>query len=176
MALRTLSRLHSFLRRRTRGVGVFERIVAYAILWWILTEGDVRSLAFGIPAIAAAALINPFAPGGPRAWRLARGGPFFAVFAWLSVRSAVDVAARVIRPARPIDPAVVDYPWRLQSGSARQFMANLINLMPGTLTIDPGEQLLVLHVLGGKERALSGIRRLEERVAGLFGEEIPAHE
>ena len=172
MALRTLSSLKSFLRSRALGVGLPERLVGYAIIWWILTEGDVRSFAFGIPAMVAAALINPFAPGGPRAWRLARGGPFLAMFAWLSLRSAIDVAGRAIRPARPLEPGIVEHAWRLETSSARHFMANLINLMPGSLTIDPGGRVLVIHVLGAKQRTLAGVRLIEERVAGLFGEVI----
>ncbi len=176
MVHRTLARFRSFLRRRARGVGLPERLVIYAIIWWILTEGDLGSFAFGAPAIAAAALINPFAPGRPRGWRLARGARFLAIFAWLSLRSALDVARRAVHPARPLNPARIDYSWRLQTGSARQFMANLLNLMPGTLTIHSGEETLMLHVLGPRERALAGVRRLEGRVAGLFGEVVAGDE
>ena len=170
MALRTLATFGSFLRRRALGVGLWERLLVYAVVWAILTEGDLRSFAFGMPAMVAAALLNPFAPRGPRTWRLARVVPFFANFAWLSLRSAVLVGYRVIHPDRPLAPALVDYAWRLQSASARQLMANLLNLMPGTLTVDAGGAAMAIHILGAREQTLLGVRQLEERVAVLFGE------
>lgn len=155
--------------KQRHGIGLPARLVAYAAIWAILTDGDAASWLWGVPAIIAAALCNPFQDDASRPWRPGRLPRFVPVFIWFSLRSAVDVAWRALQLRRPLQPTLVDYFWRLPPGRARIFLANLINLMPGTLCVRISDRALTVHILDNPPRALSGLRRLEGHVARLFG-------
>lgn len=147
------------------------RLLIYAGLWWVLTEGDIVAWFWGVPAILAAALLNPFPTP---LWRLNPFGVmrFVPIFIGYSLRSAVDVGGRAIHPGRPLRPALIDYPWRLPSVSSRVFFANLINLMPGTLCVREAERAVTVHILGGTTGTHTRLARLEYHVATLFGEKL----
>lgn len=167
--------IRRWLRRQHVGIGVLSRFTGYAALWWIISGGDGGWL-WGIPAVLIAALFNPF-PGSERwHWRLRGLLVFVPVFVWLSLRSAFDVAWRALHPARPLDPALIDVAWSLDSWHARLFFANLINLMPGTLCVRITEQGMTVHCLGRTEQTLAGLQRLETVIGNLFRSEESPHE
>ncbi len=157
---------------RTRPRDLPGRVILYAGIWWLLTGGDSDAWAWGIPAVAAAALISPFP--SLLFWRLSISGAlgFIAVFAAFSLRSGLDVAGRALHPRRPLTPALLDYPWRLPDNGSRIFLANLINLMPGTLCVRITDEVMTVHTIGDTERALAGLRRLETLTARLLQQPV----
>jgi len=152
---------------RRAGVGLPLRILTYAGIWWIITGGEGGWL-WGVPAVLIAALFNPFPTSERWRWRLRGVLVFLPVFMWLSLRSAADVAWRAVHPSRPLNPALVDFIWHLEGGHARVFLANLINLMPGTLCVSITENGMTVHVLGDPVRTMDGLERLETMVGDLF--------
>lgn len=69
---------------------------------------------------------------------------YLGSFAVALVRANIDLASRVLNPALPIRPAVVEVEVHLQSALGRLLLANSITLTPGTLAVDyNGEHLLV---------------------------------
>lgn len=153
---------------RDRARGFVQRVVAYAGGWWVLSGGDPASWWWGAPAVMAAALFNPFPLGWTGGWRLPGVIAFVPVFLWFSLRSALDVAWRAMHPRRPLEPALVDYPWALPPGTPRLMFANLVNLMPGTLCVRISEQAITLHILGRPGRTQATLQRLERHVARMF--------
>lgn len=149
------------------GVGLPLRMLAYAGVWWVLTAGEGGWL-WGLPAVVAAALFNPFPTDERWRWRLRGVLVFVPVFAWLSLRSALDVAWRALRPSRPLNPELIEYAWQVEGRHARVFFANLINLMPGTLCVRISEQGMTVHILGDPKRAQAGLLRLERVIGRLF--------
>jgi len=164
-----------WLQRQRVGIGVVARFVGYAALWWIISGGEGGWL-WGIPAVLIAALFNPFSGSERWRWHLPGLVVFVSVFIWLSLRSGLDVAWRALHPSRPLDPALVDVAWSLDSWHARLFFANLINLMPGTLCVRITEQGMTVHCLGRTERTLAGLQRLEAVIGNLFRPEGTQHE
>lgn len=148
--------------------GLITRLAVCAGLWWVLTDGELGSWLWGLPAVLGAVLFNPFHDPTLRSWRPVGVLRFIPVFLWFSLRSALDVAWRAMHPERPLAPTLVDYPWRLPAGRARIFLANLINLMPGTLCVRIGDRALTVHILANPDATLAGLQRLEHHVAGLF--------
>jgi multicomponent Na+:H+ antiporter subunit E len=73
-----------------------------------------------------------------------------------------------------IDPGFVRYPLRLENPSARVFFVNGISLLPGTLSADLRADVIHVHVLDLRSDTLTGLRRLEHRVADLFHERLEA--
>lgn len=153
---------------RTRPRDLPGRLLLYAGLWWLITGGDGDAWTWGIAAVAAAAVISPFPSHHP--WRISVAGAiaFVPVFALFSLRSALDVARRALHPRRPLTPALLDYPWRLPDNGSRVFLANLINLMPGTLCVRITGQAMTVHTIGDTTRTLAGLERLETLTATLL--------
>jgi multicomponent Na+:H+ antiporter subunit E len=52
-----------------------------------------------------------------------------------------------MHPQLPIDPQLIQYEFRLPTGTARTFFMNVVNLLPGTLSADRGNDVLTVHVM-----------------------------
>ncbi len=135
--------------------------MAYALVWWVLTGGDTASWLWGVPAVLAAGLLNPFPAKGRLRFRPLVLLRFCCVFVSRSVQGAIDVGRRALRPDALLTATLVDHPWALRAPSARIFLANLINLMPGTLCIRITDSAMTVHVIGNPERTQVTLAHLE---------------
>lgn len=144
------------------------RLALLALLWWALSAGDPRAWRWGLPAIVATALLMP-APGAWR-WRLLVALTFLPQALMLSLRGGMQVARLACRGRLALDTRVIEYPWQqLPEGPARLFMASLINLVPGTLTLRLTQDALHVHVLHHHDDTSRALARLEQRIARLYG-------
>jgi multicomponent Na+:H+ antiporter subunit E len=75
-----------------------------------------------------------------------------------------------LRPRLCLRPDMHEYGLRLQSPAARVLLANILNLMPGTLSAGLDGERLRLHVLSSELSVEDTLRDTERRVAALFGE------
>jgi multicomponent Na+:H+ antiporter subunit E len=152
---------------------VLRRGVLFALVWWMLVEGDVASWWIGMPAVllAATASIAFVSPTTLVWFELFRFVPYFLV---RSVLGGVDVAWRALHPGMPIDPHMIDYPIKLPPGLPLVFMANTVSLLPGTLSVELHSSFLNVHVLSSRKDILLELETLEEIVAALFGLSLPA--
>lgn len=143
---------------------------------WITLVGpeDATSWIIGLPAVIAATFAH---------WRLSRnigarlhpGGlvrllPLFLVG---SLRGGLDVARRVMGPRLLVDPGFFDYRLRLALPAAQVLFANLVSLLPGTLSADLVGDRLRVHALDQGQDGSSELARLEEAVAAAFGIRLP---
>lgn len=155
--------------------GLIGRLVALALLWWIVAGGTASSWIVGVPTIIAAALLAPRAPEG--SWRLSLPGAlrFAAFFLRESLRGGVDVARRVSTPRLRVAPGLVHYRWRLpEGGPARALFVLCASLLPGTLVANLGGQALLIHALDTGAPVAAELTALEDAVAGLFSLTLPA--
>ncbi len=67
------------------------------------------------------------------------------VFLWELIKSNLDVAFRVLKPALPINPGIVKVKVKLKSKLGREFLANSITLTPGTLTVETKDEFFYIH-------------------------------
>lgn len=144
------------------------RILLFAALWWTLTGGVADSWLIGAPVVLACSWLSlvlwkdtPFSPSG-----LARFLPWFA---YQSLVGATDVALRAFNPALPLHPGLVRHQLRLPSGASRVTLANVVSMLPGTLSADLVGEELVIHTLEVGKDMHQMVRDLEPRIAGLFG-------
>lgn len=138
----------------------------FAALWGILSGG--KGWAFGVPVVLLAATVScALVP----ATRISLAGlmRFVPYFAWNSLRGGIDVASRAVHPHMPIDPALLRYELQLDDAVARVVMANVVTLLPGTLSADLQGSVLLVHVLNAGGPFPEAFRLLEGRVADLFG-------
>lgn len=152
---------------------VLRRVLLFAVTWWVLVEGEVRSWWFGVPVVlvAATASLVLVSPTTLVWFELARFVPYFLV---RSFAGGVDVAWRALHPGMPIEPHMIEYPTRLRPGLPLVFLANTVSLLPGTLSVVLNTGYLNVHVLSGRRELQSELESLEERVAALFGITLPA--
>lgn len=144
------------------------RILLFAALWWVLTGGVADSWLIGAPVVLACSWLSlllwtdtPFSPIG-----LARFLPWFA---YQSLVGATDVALRAFNPRLPLHPGLVKHRLRLPSGASRVTLANVVSMLPGTLSADLVDEELVIHTIEVGKDMHAMVRDLEPRIAGLFG-------
>lgn len=124
---------------------------AATLLLWVLLTGTVRADELGVGVVVA---LGVTLVSGPRlailgGVRLEAGAPlallrYLGHFGVALVRANLDVARRVLSPALPLRPAIVEVATTLTSPLGRLVLANSITLTPGTLTVDVrGDRLLV---------------------------------
>ncbi len=144
------------------------RAVVFALIWWILVDGELSSWPVGVPVVIIATLVSimllPPTSGSLKG--LIRFVPFFL---WHSLRGGVDVLRRVMHPQLLISPKIYDYRWRLQTDLSRVLMVNVVSLLPGTLSVDLDDEYLRIHVLDQTGDFASELAVIEVRVAELFG-------
>jgi multicomponent Na+:H+ antiporter subunit E len=94
-------------------------------------------------------------------------------FLWLVGRilqSGFHLSVLILHPALPIDPKLIRYRTRLSEESGIVLLGNSITLTPGTITVELNSQDLVVHAMDDKSAHDVTSLRLEQQIAGLFGE------
>ena len=147
------------------------RVVFFTGIWLVLTGDDfIASLPFGIPCLAMACWLS-MKLRGPQGRDIQIGPLFFyfPYFLYKSVVSGIDVMGRVIDPRLPIDPGFVEFRLSLPKGNPRVFLADIITLLPGTISADLDGEKIIIHALDKSMASQAEIRGLEIKVARLFG-------
>lgn len=156
---------HERRRRTLRSIGV--RLVLLGAAWWILVGDDTSGLAFGIPIVAVATIVSmrlrrETAPLDVHVLSFVRLLGFFVVG---SARGGWDVARRALSPWLPLSPVVFEYRLDLPRGPARELFLSTLTLMPGTIAIADGEDVIRIHALVDRgEQMTREADALRERV------------
>lgn len=148
------------------------RTVLFALMWWILTDGAMGSWLVGAPVVLFAMLVSVLLLP-PVACSLLGVVRFVPFFLWRSLCGGVDVGRRALHPRLPISPGLFNHRWRLPPGLPRVFMANIVSLLPGTLSAELGANYLQVHVLDDQKGFLSELDKVEQRVATIFCISLP---
>src|SRR5690625_103733 len=169
-------------RRHRRWPGLLAsvglRLAVFALLWWAVTEGDASTWVYAVvvvPVVVAVSLVLlPRRSRAPRWWR--SGWALLRLAGWFlyrSVAGGVDVARRALTRRPDLDPGFVHCPMRLPQGAMRIAVADLMNLMPGSLSVVLDDKGLSLHVLDVSLPIPQVVADLEERIAAVAGARLP---
>ena len=152
----------------TNGFSISLRLGLFLLIWWSLTSGITSSWWFGVPAVLLALIISiALIPPMNLIWHeCIRFIPFFLKN---SLIGGVDVAWRAFHPRLPIAPDLIMYPLSLPQGPSQVFMANTVNLLPGTLSAALEQNILKVHVLDSEKEFLCELKAVEKHVAQIFG-------
>jgi len=142
--------------------------VGLGLLWWVLSGGDLESWLIGGPLV------------GWTAWRSLSDWPalpfhvgpllrFIPFFVSQSIAAAIDVALRALRPTMPLRPRLVRVPLRLPAGAPQVALANVITLLPGTLSAQLQPEQVLIHALDLDPELPDRVRDLEARIGAIFG-------
>jgi multicomponent Na+:H+ antiporter subunit E len=147
------------------------RAILLAAVYWAFAEGVPGQPFFGAAAVLAAAAASvALLPRRSFHWSLSGLARFLPYFLWQSARGGADVAGRALAPSLPLATGCIDYGTSLSTTAARVFFANIISLLPGTLSVRLRDDRLRVHTLDTRAPVASRLRELEERVARLFDE------
>jgi multicomponent Na+:H+ antiporter subunit E len=142
--------------------------------WWVLSEARPGSWGVGAPvALAAAVLAGAIVPWPRHRLRALGLVRFVGFFARESLRGGADVARRALSPGRPLSPGLVELRTWLPAGAPRVLLADVVSLLPGTLTVDLDGDRVTVHGLDAGPALEAGFRALERRLADLFGLAAP---
>ncbi len=121
-------------------------------LLWLLLAPHLDGPELLVGAIAALVVTLASAPyaGLFSALRLTPTAPlhllgYLGYFFTALIRANLDVARRVLSPALPIRPAMVEVRTSLASPLGRMLLANSITLTPGTLSVDIDDDRILVH-------------------------------
>lgn len=144
-----------------------------AALWWVIAGGAPASWIVGGPAVLAAAwAVGRLGTGAGIRFSITGLLRFLPFFIWESLRAGVDVGLRTLALRLRVNPGFLRYQTRLREPAARVFLANCVNLLPGTLAAELEADWLVVHVLSAEGDNEAELRRLELAVARLFSERL----
>jgi len=146
--------------------------VALALVWAGLNGTDLASWIVGVPVVAGAASLATAMPADRRQRFRGAGLPSFLAFFLLeSLRGGLDVARRVFHPRLPVAPGFVTFETTLPDGSPRLLFANVVSLLPGTVSAGIEGNRIRVHALDARADVEDALRALETRVARLFAPE-----
>jgi multicomponent Na+:H+ antiporter subunit E len=145
---------------------IAKRAGLFALAWLILTGAAPGGLAVGAAAAVAATAVSlkllPPSPRRAKIWALIALIPGFL---WRSVLGGADVAWRALHPKLPVRPGWIDYPVKLQDGTARAMFGAQTSLLPGTLSAGVEGGSMRIHCLEVSDRTRGELARGEARVA-----------
>jgi multicomponent Na+:H+ antiporter subunit E len=146
---------------------ILSRMSFFSVVWWFLTEGDLNSWPVGVVVIVLTVLSSVFLlPPLHFSWLgLLKFIPFFL---WHSLLGGIDTAKRALSIEMNITPTLFNYRWSLPVGLPRVFMANIVSLLPGTMTAELTEDYLIIHILDEKTDFMTELKAVEKSVATLF--------
>jgi len=154
---------------RPRLVRFLGSAAVLAVIWLGLCGPSLESWYVGAPAVLAAAWTATRFPASlQHGLRWSGLVPFAFHFLRESVIGGWDVARRVLAPEMRIAPGHVAYRTSLAPGPARHLMLSTISLLPGTLSAGIEGDCIDVHAIDINDDPKADLRRLEQRVAGLF--------
>ncbi|MDQ7068039.1 MAG: Na+/H+ antiporter subunit E [Sulfurimonas sp.] len=138
-------------------------------IWLILVNGDVSSLWLGLPFVLIATImsmtLNP-----PICWKFSAFLKFIPFYFKHSLMGGVDVMLRVFHPNLPINPGLIEYQLSIQKGLPQDMIANVLNLLPGTLSVELEDDLLYIHVLDIENDIKKEVQTIENYLNNIFCE------
>lgn len=144
------------------------RACLLAFGWWALLEDDVAGIPFGVLVVLIGTLVS---------LRLCpRDAPLMHIrlvacvrLAWHfligSMRGGWDVARLALSRRMRAAPEVVSYTTGLAPGPDQWLFTGVINLMPGSLTVEARDRELLIHVLVGRGDLKKELQKLEGLIA-----------
>lgn len=152
------------------GSRIIGRMLLFAGLWWILTEGRVDSwLLGGIAVIAATWASLALWPPPRQHLRLLALPGFVAFFIINSVRGGIQVALMALRGQNSLRPVFLDLMLDIPSGAPQVLLSSALGLMPGTVSVELADDRLRVHVLDARLPVIAEAKALERHIAILFG-------
>ena len=155
------------------------QVVALLTLWIVLSgKFDALHLGFGLVSVILVVAMNwqgGVSQGDREHLKKIRWSQALYYPAWLFyqiIKANLQVAAIILNPRLPIEPALLRFSSPLKSRLAQVTLGSSITLTPGTVTLDmKGEEFLV-HTLSTPLAESLIVGSVQRRVAAVFGDAL----
>ncbi|WP_151900930.1 Na+/H+ antiporter subunit E [Sulfurimonas hydrogeniphila] len=144
-----------------------KRMFLFFIIWIILADGDISSLWIGVPAVLLSSIISLILVP-PVFWNFTAFLKFIPFYLIRSLLGGFDVMLRVFHPALPINPGLLKYQLHLPKGVQQDMIVNVLNLLPGTLSVEIENNLLLIHVLDIGKNIKQEVLLIEDYINEIF--------
>ncbi len=146
--------------------------VALAAVWLLLSgHYDPLILVFGaLSCVFVTFLALRFRLVDRESYPLHMGWRLSRYWLWLFVeivKSNIDVARRILDPRLPIDPRLFEIKMSQTSDLGRVIYANSITLTPGTISLDIGDDTILVHALTREGQDALATGEMDTKVAAL---------
>ncbi len=132
--------------------GAYLTAFAASLLTWVLLTGTLAGdelllgcVVSGVVVVAAGPRLSVLSGLRPTPLAPFHMLSYLGYFFWQLALSNLDVARRVINPALPINPGLVEVRTALTSELGRMLLANSITLTPGTISVEAEGDRLLIH-------------------------------
>lgn len=157
----------------TRLFRILSSFLLGLFLWILCTGYDPDSWVLGIPAAGLFTYFILTGSGNTPRIRLHALPAFLLYFLIQSFKTGVDVARHALLTGQHVNPGFTQYRSRLPEGPPRAVFANMISLLPGTLSWSLMDDIHKIHMLEGNPMAYEELAALEVRVGKLYGINLP---
>lgn len=155
--------------KTSQATRMLTRMAAFAVLWWIIVQGQADAWLIGLPAVALAALASiSLSPDSLPRLSLIGLFRFIILFITESIRGGIDVARRTLSPKVRVQPGFSRYRPRLDDPRARVLFVNCISLLPGTLSSSIDGDYVELHLIDMRQDPVPQLQRIEQLIASMF--------
>lgn len=145
----------------------FKRLLLFFIIWMVLTDGNTASLWVGFPFIILSAIMSIiFSP--PLYWNFMALMKFIPFYMFHALMGGFDVMSRVFAPTLAINPGLIKHHLYIPKGIQQDMIVNVLNLLPGTLSVDIENDLLLIHVLDISKNIPKEVSLIEDYINDIF--------
>ncbi|HIP54186.1 MAG TPA: hypothetical protein EYH11_01795 [Sulfurimonas autotrophica] len=145
----------------------FKRLLLFFIIWLVLTEANIASLWIGIPSVIFIAFIS-MTLNPPVSWSFTAFMKFILFYLFHAFAGGIDVMRRVFSPSLAINPGLLQYHLYIPKGVAQEMIVNVLNLLPGTLSVNLENNLLLIHVLDVEKNIAKEVALIEKYIHSIF--------
>ena len=150
---------------------LFLKTLGFFLLWLLLSESfDKFHVGLGLVAAFGVAWFNTDRSASRFTILQLRIVWYFLWLVGRILQSGFHLSVLILHPALPIDPKLIRYRTKLREEAGIVLLGNSITLTPGTITVEVNSQDLVVHAMDDKSAHDVTSLRLEQQIAGLFGE------
>ncbi len=143
----------------------------FFLIWLLLSESfDLFHVGLGLVAAFGVAWLNTDRSVSRFAILRLRIVWYFLWLVGRILQSGFHLSVLILHPALPIDPKLIRYRTKLREEAGIVLLGNSITLTPGTITAELNSQDLVVHAMDGKSAHDVTSLRIDQQIAGLFGE------
>ncbi len=158
-------------------MGGFILFAGLVLLWLVFAQAQLSSLIIGLPVVLAAVFTRGWIRGSLSGFSFNWVACLRLILLFISgsVRGALDVGLRTLKPDMPIQPVLFSYPLNNISVTGRTILAAVVTLMPGTLAARLADNVLTVHSLSPQPEVIDDIQACAHLVTQLWPEHGAAH-
>ena len=147
---------------------MFSFILFYTLMWLIIAGFEKKALFFGVIAIIFTLLVHRLLNLYLPSINLLAIAKLFFYLLGQSFLSGLDVARRVLSPKLLVDPGFVIYKLNTNKQVVKFLLSMVINLAPGTLSVEIGEDTILIHTLDKNSYDEEKFKYMESLIDKIF--------